>query len=177
MNSQTANSNSARNLARCRHRTRKGRLCKLPVLHASSDLCFRHAGLRDRQLDPGDFSAELLGPLTEFTSVAHVNRFLGNLLVLHSRGRIAQRQATSLAYIAQLLLVSLPELKKEISHAEYLLAIKPCRSEPLPETSAAFADAVFRRVLGHPAPPPPAAPVAPHQHSNETDSSPRNPIR
>lgn len=176
MNPQAANSNSARNLARCRHRTRKGRLCKLPVLHASSDLCFRHAGLRDRQLDAGDFSAELLGPLTEFTSVAHINRFLGNLLVLHARGRIAQRQATSLAYIAQLLLVSLPALKREIEHAEFLREVLNCPSEPLPETPAAFADAVFRRVLERQAPQSKPAPPA-ARHSNETDSSPRNPIK
>jgi hypothetical protein len=104
MNEQATNSLSVNNLPHCSQRTRTGRLCQLPVLDAHSGLCFRHTGLRDRQVDAGDLSADLLGQLTEFKSASEVNDFLAKLLFQLVRNRISTKRAAVLTYIcAQLL--------------------------------------------------------------------------
>lgn len=138
-------------------------------------LCRHHAQQAQQAQEAQAVAADLLGPLEEFTSIAAVNLFLGNLLILHAQGRVSHRHATTLAYISQLLLFSVPPLQKELRYEEYLrtACIRP---EPLPATPAAFADAVFRRVL---ADKPGTANVAPSglpQPPNETESAPRNRI-
>ena len=91
----------------CSHRTRKGRPCQLPVLDASSGLCFRHASLRVPKKDPEDFSDDLLKELTEFHTPHEVNEFLARLLFLLVRNRISPKRAGVLTYIAAQLLHSL----------------------------------------------------------------------
>jgi hypothetical protein len=104
----------ARSAVRCKQRTRAGHPCQLPVRDTSSDLCFRHAGLRDRQKDPDDLSADLLDKLTEFHSPYEVNEFLARLLFLLVRNRISAKRAGVLTYIAAQLLSSL----REVRHGE-----------------------------------------------------------
>jgi hypothetical protein len=104
----------AKGAVRCKQRTRTGRPCQLRVLHTSSGLCFRHAGLRDRQKDPEDLSADLLDKLTEFHSAYDVNEFLARLLFLLVRNRISAKRAGVLTYIAAQLLHSL----REVRHVE-----------------------------------------------------------
>jgi hypothetical protein len=99
---------------RCKQRTRAGHPCQLRVRDTSSGLCFRHAGLRDRQMDPDDLSADLLDKLTEFHSPYEVNEFLARLLFLLVRNRISSKRAGVLTYIAAQLLSSL----REVRHGE-----------------------------------------------------------
>jgi hypothetical protein len=99
---------------RCKQRTRAGHPCQLPVRDTSSGLCFRHTGLRDRQKDPDDLSADLLDKLTEFHSPYEVNEFLARLLFLLVRNRISAKRAGVLTYIAAQLLSSL----REVRHGE-----------------------------------------------------------
>jgi hypothetical protein len=56
------------------------------------------------QNDSTDFSAELIGELTDFESAVAINKFLTNLLTLVSKGRISPRRAAVLAYITNQLL-------------------------------------------------------------------------
>jgi len=102
-----ANELSGEDLPLCGHRTRAGRPCQLPVLDASSGLCFRHAGLRTPKKDPDDLSAELLDKVTEFHTPYEVNEFLAKLLFLLVRNRISAKRAGALTYIAARLLHSL----------------------------------------------------------------------
>ena len=105
---QNAGAGSAPNVTvRCSHFTRTGRPCQLPVMDATSGLCFRHAGLRVPKKDPEDLSDDLLKELTEFHSPYEVNEFLARLLFLLVRNRISPKRAGVLTYIAAQLLHSL----------------------------------------------------------------------
>ncbi len=112
--SQGSEANGA---VRCKQRTRTGRPCQLRVLDTSSGLCFRHAGLRERQKDPDDLSADLLDKLTEFRSAYDVNDFLARLLFLLVRNRISAKRAGVLTYIAAQILHSLREAR-HVEHAD-----------------------------------------------------------
>ena len=107
----------AESTVRCRQRTRAGHPCQLRVLDTSSGLCFRHAGLRERQKDPDDLSADLLDKLTEFRSAYDVNDFLARLLFLLVRNRISAKRAGVLTYIAAQILHSLREAR-HVEHAD-----------------------------------------------------------
>jgi len=118
MNEHTTNSISINHLPHCRHRTRTGRLCRLPALDAHSGLCFRHASLRDRQIDDGDLSAALLGSLTGFNSAADVNGFLSKLLFLLVQNRISTKRAAVLTYICAQLLRGFRAMDLETANLE-----------------------------------------------------------
>jgi len=95
---------------RCRHFTADGTRCRLPILDASSHLCFRHAQIvavsETSQNDYEDLSAELLSELSEFSAGADIRQFLARLLVLVTKGRISARRASVLGYITNQLLHS-----------------------------------------------------------------------
>jgi hypothetical protein len=114
MHETSPNSLSSQDLPHCKQRTRTGRPCQLRVMDTSSGLCFRHAGLRDRQKDPDDLSADLLDKLTEFHSAYEVNEFLARLLFLLVRNRVSAKRAGVLTYIAAQLLSSI----REVRHVE-----------------------------------------------------------
>ncbi len=100
----------AKSAVRCKQRTRTGRPCQLRVLDTSSGLCFRHAGLRERQNDPDDLSADLLDKYD-------VNDFLARLLFLLVRNRISAKRTGVLTYIAAQILRSLREAR-HVEHAD-----------------------------------------------------------
>jgi hypothetical protein len=103
MTDQTPNPGSPKR-PRCRHFTDHGRRCQLPVVDTRSGFCFRHAKPQPAPSDSVDFSAELIGELTDFESAVAINKFLTNLLGLVSKGRISPRRAAVLAYITNQLL-------------------------------------------------------------------------
>jgi len=101
---------------RCTHSTVDGRRCRLPVANAATGLCFRHFELRDGRgaaPDPETVADELLGSIEDFSSADSINLFLGNLVKQLVRKRIARPDAIALAYIGQLLLNTLPALRRE----------------------------------------------------------------
>ena len=101
---------------RCQHTDRAGRRCRMPRVQAEASLCTLHAGR-----EPGEnphlenLTAELLGPLQDFRSAAAINYTLGRLLILTASNRIPPRNATVVAYICQLLLQSISDVKHEVS--------------------------------------------------------------
>ena len=103
------------NDSRCRHFTREGRRCRLRVLNPQSGLCFRHAGLQEKQSDAADsdLTAAFSGLLGDFHSAAQINDFLSKLVLLLAQNRISSRRAAVLAYINQLLLRTLPAIEQE----------------------------------------------------------------
>jgi len=98
--------------ARCQHRFANGKRCRNSASQSHFGLCLNHFTLSaavgaSQQLshnDSTDFSAELIGDLTDFESAVAINKFLTNLLTLVSKGRITPRRAAVLAYITNQLL-------------------------------------------------------------------------
>jgi hypothetical protein len=97
---------------RCQHRFANGKRCRNSASQSHFGLCLHHftvsaamgASQQLSQNDSTDFSAELIGELTDFESAVAINKFLTNLLTLVSKGRISPRRAAVLAYITNQLL-------------------------------------------------------------------------
>ncbi len=114
---------------RCSHTTTDGRRCRNLRSPDHASLCSRHArrALAPSPLPPApvhspndgpptsDVSSALLGPIDDFRTAAAINHALGKLFILLAGNRIAPRQAAVLAYICQLLLQSLSEVKNEVN--------------------------------------------------------------
>jgi len=113
-NEPPANSSSTNHLSRCQHRTLTGRRCRKDVSNAASALCSKHASLRPVRLEEPDLSVALLGQLSRLKSASDLNEVLCNLFRLLSQDRIAARRAAVLAYIANLLLRTLPAIEHEV---------------------------------------------------------------
>ena len=108
---------------RCRHFTADGRRCRLAVLDARTNLCFRHSALisaaaQPLQNDSEDLSADLLPELSEFSAGTDIRQFLARLLTLVTKGRISPRRASVLAYITNQLLHSHRAIILESNAAE-----------------------------------------------------------
>lgn len=121
MNSTKSNSSSTIEIqagtpkndsARCQHRFPNGKRCRNSASRSHFGLCLHHftvsaamgASQQVSHNDSMDFSAELIGDLTDFESAVAINKFLTNLLSLVSKGRISPRRAAVLAYITNQLL-------------------------------------------------------------------------
>jgi hypothetical protein len=80
----------------------------MPLSSKHPTLCLFHA--RDEHaLLAADEAAERLVPVSqEFENAGDVSRVLGQLFSLVAQNRIPRRDAVSLAYIAQILLQTLP---------------------------------------------------------------------
>ena len=149
----------------CRHRTRTGRRCRLPVSENSA-LCFRHAALRDTRSPDADL-ASAFPQLGEFRSAVAINEFLARLLALLVQDRISTKRAAVLGYITNQLLRTLPAIDHELNpengpHVIIFDAPRPPRDLPAPETHSASqaSDAATedgnlqtpRRIDAHPVP-------------------------
>jgi len=102
---------------RCHYRDSAGRRCRLPRQKSHPTFCARHA--RPASPDPAastpDVSAELLGPLCDFRTATSINYTLGRLLIYKASGEISARDASVIAYICQLLMQTVPAVRKEMS--------------------------------------------------------------
>ena len=101
----------------CRHRTKTGRRCRLPVL-PNSALCFRHSPLPGSREDNDDLSLELFGELPvgtppDLTNAKQVNDCLSKAVVLLARGRISPRRAAVLTFSCSQLLRSVAAMQRE----------------------------------------------------------------
>jgi hypothetical protein len=98
----------------CQHRSASGRrFCRLPISDPDSGLCFKHAAVRQKELDQTDFSASLIGNVEEFRSAADINHTLGELYKLQARNQISPRRAAVMAFTCNLLLHTLPAIERE----------------------------------------------------------------
>lgn len=154
MNAHPEDSTAGRspaNAQRCKHLDAARRRCRSLPVSGEIPFCAHHLRLAvERSEDTASHAAELLGPLRDFTTAIAVNHVLGNLLELIADGRIPGRRAALVAYTCQLLLSSLPALKKERHSAEMYRRTALWRKNPqgLPPTPQAFAEAIFERTFG-----------------------------
>jgi hypothetical protein len=99
----------------CHHINARGRRCRMLIAPTHDSLCAHHlAQSAASQSDAEALAAELLGSLDDFSTADSVNQLLGNLVKQLARKRIARLDAIAMAYMCQLLLNSLPPLKKEL---------------------------------------------------------------
>ena len=122
--------------ARCEYRTATGRRCRSKSAPGEALFCDRHAQQEFRHAQRAaaraaaraaraanhqppmrNFAAEILGPIKEFQTAASINHVLGRVLVLLAANRMPTRSAATIAYLCQLMLQSLPEVKQECSEA------------------------------------------------------------
>ena len=99
----------------CQHISPRGQRCRMLRAADHDSLCTHH--LRQAaaaQPDQEVLAAELLDSLDDFSTADSVNQLLGNLVKQLARKRIARLDAIAMAYMCQLLLNSLPPLKKEL---------------------------------------------------------------
>ena len=107
---------------RCQQISALGRRCRERRSDTHPSLCPRHARHEQDQKDaqgrmdddPQILARDLLGPVHDFRTAASINHVLGKLLVLVTTNRITSRNAAVTAYICQLLLQSLTEVKSEL---------------------------------------------------------------
>src|SRR5216683_3451006 len=99
---------------RCQFETSDGRRCRMLRCNAHPTLCLFHARDEMQLLESQRLGAELSASLTgQFMTATDINFVLGKLFTATAQNRIPPRNAAVLAYIGQLMLHSLPNLKKE----------------------------------------------------------------
>jgi hypothetical protein len=91
-----------------------GRTCRMPLSPRHKALCLFHARAEHELLAAGEAGRRLVSLSGEFKTASDINRVLGQLFSLVAQNRIPHRDAVSLAYIAQLLLHTLPHVRNEI---------------------------------------------------------------
>ena len=100
--------------ARCQFIYADGRRCSLPRLRKHRTLCRTHAERDHRRRSPSRIAKDLASLSGEFKTASDVNHALGKVWTLLAQSRIPRRDAVTFAYIAQLLLQSLPSVRREI---------------------------------------------------------------
>lgn len=149
MKSTTPNTTSVQP-RHCLFRHTSGRFCRLPIADCGSGLCYRHTFDQRKQA-----SADLLQRLT--TAIG-IHNSLSKLYKLLAADLITARRAAVLAYIANLLLRTIP-----IVHSE----LDPEGGDELVRVDVSFGDLPRPdRSSG-----PPSSPVAPNHGTNAPASA------
>src|ERR1700722_10087049 len=184
---------------RCQHQTKSGRRCLQPRT-SHPLLCTYHANQQHaRAVHQGQsarrspehtaaLAADLLQGVENLSQPATVNLFLGNLLKQLVHRPIGRRDATTLAYISQLLLNSQCVMQRQARDAQAAASAKPTQiiidverpnyddddggyQSPSTHTLRATADTLtIPSTPGTPAPPP-AHPAGPHPLHNSSSAS------
>src|SRR5713101_4767955 len=123
---------------RCQQTTSSGRRCRSPRSAAHPSLCSYHAREESQKTkSPDSLALDLLGPIHDFRTATSVNHVLGKLLVLLAAERVPPRNAAVLAYICQLLLQSLSDVKHELylgkQEPDMKKALKQILNAPSPQ--------------------------------------------
>ncbi len=101
---------------RCNHLNSNGKRCRMLRAPGESQFCSHHARQQLGEAQTREnLAPELLGPLRDFRTAAAVNYTLGRLLILLGSNRISSRDGTVIAYVCQLLLQSISQVRTEIS--------------------------------------------------------------
>jgi hypothetical protein len=100
---------------RCLHYDLAGRQCREPRMEGHAAFCAAHARKHSapEPPDPQELVRELLGNKRNFRSAASINRVLSRLLPAMIARRIDPRTAAGVTYICQLLIQTLPQIRRE----------------------------------------------------------------
>jgi len=114
--SKKTSSRKASDPNRCTFETSDGRRCRLPRSATHPALCVFHSQ-EERQL----VESQKVGPALavtvtgDFLTATDINYALGKVFTAVAQNRIPVRTAHTLAYLGQLMLCSLPAVKKEFN--------------------------------------------------------------
>ncbi len=101
-------------LNRCQFETSDGRRCRMLRHNGHPTLCLFHACDEMQLLESQRLGAEISASITgEFMTSTDINFVLGKLFTALAQNRIPPRNAAILAYIGQLMLHSVPGVKRE----------------------------------------------------------------
>jgi len=114
MKTKTAKPSSINDATRCRHLTANGR-CRMLAVDSATNLCFDHARKALQARQDSDFAHYLTRESSGFQTAQGINHSLADLYTLLAHGHISPRRASVLAYVASLLLRSLPAIDKDPS--------------------------------------------------------------
>lgn len=112
--SKKTTSRKASEPSRCAFETSDGRRCRLPRSAVHASLCVFHSREEQQLLESQKVGAELAATITgNFLTATDINYVLGKVFTAAAQNRIPVRNAHTLAYLGQLLLMSLPDVKHE----------------------------------------------------------------
>lgn len=111
----TRTSASPSSPACCRYRTPTGRQCRQLVLSANEKFCPKHSAPQFLANPVGDFRKLLTTDADEFTTAMGIHNSLSELYKLLAADLISARRAAVLAYIANLLLRTIPVVHSELN--------------------------------------------------------------
>lgn len=101
---------------RCAFETSDGRRCRLSRSATHASLCVFHSREEQQLLEAQKLGSEIAAPLTgDFLTAMDINYVLGKVFTAVAQNRLPVRTAHTLAYLAQLMLMSLPAIKKEFT--------------------------------------------------------------
>jgi len=103
---------AARAAERCQYHTPTGRQCACLIQDQQSKFCPRHS--ESPSTDTQNFADLLAESAEDFQTAEGINRSLAQLFRLLAGGQISTRRATGLAYIASLLLRTLPAINGQL---------------------------------------------------------------
>ena len=98
----------------CLYRSPAGRQCRQLACTASLGLCEKHAGPQFASRQPDDFRKILTHDTDEFTTAMGIHNSISELYKLLAADLISARRAAVLAYIANLLLRTIPIVHSEL---------------------------------------------------------------
>lgn len=111
----TARLASPRPESRCRYRSSSGRRCRAAIHDHRQGFCLRHSGSVPTPQLPADFLQRLTTDSDEFTTALGIHNSLSELYKLLAADLISARRAAVLAYIANLLLRTIPIVHSELN--------------------------------------------------------------
>jgi hypothetical protein len=139
----------------CQFQFADGRKCRMLRHQGHATLCLFHAHDEMQLLESQRLGSEIASSITgAFMTATDINYVLGKLFIALAQRRIPPRHASVLAYISQLMLHSVPGIKKEYPFCYEFDAWK--RME---QRASTLSPPPSMRVPAAPAPSVPAAPV------------------
>lgn len=116
---------AARAAERCQYHTSTGRQCACIIQDPQSKFCPRHS--ESPSIDTRNFANLLAESAEDFQTSEGINHSLAHLFRLLAGGHISTRRATGLAYIASLLLRTLPGMREHIIETTDYSKLVPAR--------------------------------------------------
>ena len=101
-------------VSRCRYRSSSGRRCKATIRNHKLDFCPKHAESVPISQPPADFLHRLTTDSDDFSTALGIHNSLSELYKLLAADLISARRAAVLAYIANLLLRTIPIVQSEL---------------------------------------------------------------
>jgi hypothetical protein len=98
----------------CQFAFSDGRRCRMLRHKNRTTLCLFHAHAEHQLLESHRLGAEMAATFTgDFLTAADINHVMGKVFTALAQNRIPQRTAATLAYLGQIMLLSLPMAKNE----------------------------------------------------------------